>query len=110
MAEVQQPLQFRGDVQCVVWGGYSSAERCRVVFGREELLLEGADDPQVRDCVQAVQVRARCACTFAARVRGRRLKALPVPHGCSSRMQHMKWGSAQNAWQVLSESCGARAR
>lgn len=57
VAEVQQHLKFRGDVQCIVWGGYSSAERCRIVFGREELLLEAVDNPQSLDCVEAVQVR-----------------------------------------------------
>lgn len=42
------------DVGGVAWGGYSQAERCRVVVGREEMAAEA--DPSQLGGVAAVEV------------------------------------------------------
>jgi RNA-binding protein YlmH len=56
LAAVQLQLKQLADIQCVPWGGYPSAERCRLVFGREELLLEVKAFPEALAVVKAVQV------------------------------------------------------
>jgi RNA-binding protein YlmH len=56
VAAIQMQLQQLADIQCIQWGGYSSAERRRLVFGREELLLEAKASPETLNVVSAVQV------------------------------------------------------
>ena len=50
-------LKKRAEVQCVAWGGHPSAERCRILFGREEVMHEAHSDPGALGLVTALQVR-----------------------------------------------------
>lgn len=66
VAEVQRQLQPMADIECVAWGGYGAAERCRIVFGREEIIREAKHDPSSLSVVQALQARqpaVACVCT-----------------------------------------------
>ena len=45
------------DITGLAWGGYPSAERTRILLGREELLLD--TDLSTSETVAAVQVRLR---------------------------------------------------
>ena len=56
-AEVQRIVGQMAEIDCIAWGGYAAAERCRIIFGREEVLLEAKADPSSLSEVQAVQVR-----------------------------------------------------
>ena len=56
-AEAKRIVGSWADVECIAWGGFSSAERCRLVFGREEVVTAVKDDPACMDCVRAMQVR-----------------------------------------------------
>lgn len=45
------------DITAITWGGYSRAERVRVVAGREELMAGVLDDPTRSDAVSLVEAR-----------------------------------------------------
>lgn len=58
LADARLVLEGWSDVVMVPWGGYPQAERCRVAFGREEVLLAAKEDPsQLEDAVAALQVK-----------------------------------------------------
>jgi RNA-binding protein YlmH len=57
VAEVQRLIKARADVQCVPWGGYPSAERCRILFGREDVMHAAHSDPGALGLVTALQIK-----------------------------------------------------
>lgn len=54
VAEVQRTTKLWSDVSVQSWGGYPQAERCRMLFGREEIMHTPAEESS---SVAAINVR-----------------------------------------------------
>jgi RNA-binding protein YlmH len=57
-ADALKAIGPMADISAIAWGGYPQAERCRLVMGREELMLPYKDDPaQLEGAAAALDVR-----------------------------------------------------
>lgn len=92
VAEVQRTTKLWSDISVQSWGGYAQAERCRLLFGREEIMHTPPADSST---VAAVNVRSHghpaAPCPRSVlklhSARGQCVKQLwPrfVAHGCAS--------------------------
>jgi RNA-binding protein YlmH len=59
VAEVKRTTKLWSDIVVQSWGGYEQAERSRLLFGREEIMLTAAED----SCTVAA-VNVRTSSTF----------------------------------------------
>ncbi|GAX74042.1 hypothetical protein CEUSTIGMA_g1492.t1 [Chlamydomonas eustigma] len=57
IADAMSCLQGQNDVVVIPWGGYSQAERCRLLLGREEIMGAIRADPTQSTGVAALEVK-----------------------------------------------------
>lgn len=65
IAEVQRTTKLWSDIVVQCWGGYAQAERCRLLFGREEIMHTAAADSST---VVAINVRTLLVITLACSI------------------------------------------
>jgi hypothetical protein len=109
LADARLVLEGRSDVVMVPWGGYPQAERCRVAFGMEEVLLAAKEDPsQLEDAVAALQVKGNFMFDpashrdFLGAILGTGGVQAATSHGTGScRVRKTAWTCCQSLWLLV---------